>query len=188
MRNGHSPVLTDRRCRAIADIPVVPGSVLLELIVASVLLVAALEKSLDPAHWRAALARYPVRRLNSKAVVMGVPIIEAVTAASIALGIAPLGGVLASLLFGAFAVMLGVAVRRGYRGDCGCFGRRSPSRVGRAPLLRAVLLAMLGIGVAKFGGDQDLSLLRLTGTWTLAVGWMLVVELSAQSAYRTRAA
>src|SRR2546430_816686 len=114
---------------------------------AAVLAGSAVLKLRDPVDGQAALATYGLRRAATRRAAWGAAIaVELGLALGVALGSA-VAAYLAAGLFAGFALVLGVALARGRRGEpCGCLGGRS--RVGPLGVARAITLAAASAVVA----------------------------------------
>lgn len=150
---------------------------LLGLGVAVALTIAALEKVLDLAYWHASLRRYRLRGLDSAPIAYGVPIVEFLVACLLVGGAQPAAGLASAALFAAFALLLWVAYRRGARHDCGCWGRRTASRIGPATTVRTFGLGLASLLTAAGGGGLPWYM-GLTIVVVCALGWLIGQELA----------
>lgn len=119
------------------------------------LLAAAVAKLLGGSSARAALRAYGVQRPTARAVLWAAAIVvEATLAIGVALG-SDLAAVAAAALLGSFALLMVLAIRRGYAGSpCGCFGARS--RIGTTAVVRTTLHAV-AFAIVPFLPDTRLS-------------------------------
>lgn len=116
-----------------------------QLILAIVLLVAAASKVLAWRGWTDGLLNYRIPILRSSVVVWGVPTTETVVGIALIAGVQPFAGLSAAGLFGVFASVLIVALRRGATGRCDCFGELLQTDLGAAAVVRALVLATAGL-------------------------------------------
>lgn len=116
-----------------------------------VLLVAGVAKLCQPA-WPATAAAFGAPRWLVPALPWGEVVLGALLVAGIGL---PWTALLAAGLLAAFAVLVGLRVRRGDAVPCGCFGETSPEPVGRDTVLRNVLLVILALMAAADSGGND---------------------------------
>lgn len=134
-----------------------------------VLLVAGVAKLCQPA--------WPATATAFGAPVWLVPVLpwgEVVLGALLVAGIGvPWTALAAAALLAAFAVAVGLRVRRRDAVPCGCFGETSPQPVGRDTLLRNVLLVALALMAAADGGQHDGAGSALLG---VAGGLLFVAE------------
>lgn len=124
----------------------------LELLLAVVYFVAAIGKLTSWQAWLA--ARRDFADLVPRAVWIGLPAVEAIVAATLALGLRPWSDLGAGALTAIFAVVLAVAAMRGQQGDCNCFGEFMPMRIGWFATVRASGLALIACMVLLLGGTE----------------------------------
>jgi thiol-disulfide isomerase/thioredoxin len=133
-----------RRRVMIAAIAVVARAV-----IAVTLLVAGVAKARDRAGTRAALTAFgcPARLVGAVAVAL--PVVEiAIACLLVPSATAAVGLILALALLGAFTLVVAVALARGRRPPCRCFGELSAAPIGPQTLVRnIVLVAVAAIGL-----------------------------------------
>jgi uncharacterized membrane protein YphA (DoxX/SURF4 family)/peroxiredoxin len=114
----------------------------LRLLLAVVFLLAGAAKFADPAGTRQALRDFGLPRLIATPMVLLLPLLEiAVSVALVPASLAWYGAWGALALLTIFLIAVGVAMLRGRKPDCHCFGQLHSSPVGRQTLLRNVVLA-----------------------------------------------
>lgn len=124
-----------------------------------VLLVAGVAKLCQPA-WPATATAFGAPAWLVPVLPWGEVVLGALLVAGIGL---PWTALLAAGLLTAFAVVIGIRVRRGDALPCGCFGETSPQPVGFDTVLRNVLLIILAL-MAAAGGRGN------AGTWSAVLG------------------
>jgi methylamine utilization protein MauE/AhpC/TSA family protein len=121
----------------------------LRLLLALVFAVAAIAKLADRGAFREALGEFAVPRLLIGPASVLLPLTEvAVAALLIPATTARVGAGATIALLALFCVAVGVALTRGVRPDCACFGRVRSAPVGRGTLVRNALLAAAAALVA----------------------------------------
>lgn len=128
----------------------------LQLLLASIFLVAAVSKAARPARFVKAVRDYELLPRELSAPVAGAVVTaEAFVAGSLFSGWALGAGILvANVLLSIFAIAVGANLRRGHDVSCGCFGS-STERISSRTLTRIGLLMLAGIALAA---------LRLSGS------------------------
>ena len=128
----------------------------LQLLLASIFIVAAVTKLRRPSRFLAALRGYELLPARLTAPTAGMVVaLELFVALSLFSGWAlDVGVVAVSVLLSAFALVVGINLRRGHVVSCGCFGS-STERISRRTLGRIGLLMLAGI---------TLGAVRLSGT------------------------
>lgn len=124
-------------------------AVLTEMILSTALLIAASQKVFGASSWRA--ARLEIMEQIPVAAWSAVPMVEAVVAVALGVGVRPFAGVAAGMLFTAFSLVLIVAYRNGSRADCNCFGGLVPMKIGPAALGRAATFAVASLALVVVG-------------------------------------
>lgn len=119
------------------------------LVLAGVFAVAATGKLLDPSAARRALSEFGIPEARSG---IGLPVLLVAEFAVAVLLLwtpsAQLGGLAAAVLLAVFAAAMLLALRRGERIQCQCFGALHSAPVGPATVVRNVVLAVAGTFVA----------------------------------------
>ena len=124
-----------------------------------VLLVAGVAKLCQPA-WPATAAAFGAPAWLVPVLPWGEVVLGALLVAGIGL---PWTALVGAGLLTAFAVAIGLRVRRGDAVPCGCFGETSPQPVGRDTVVRNVLLVILARMAAAASGGND-------GIWSALLG------------------
>jgi len=118
------------------------------LLLAAVLGVAGVAKLLDREGSRRALVDFGVTARLARPAGLVLPLVELAAAAALIPNVSARLGALAALtLLSAFSVAIGVALVRGRRPDCHCFGRLHSAPAGWPTLARNVGLAVLAAAV-----------------------------------------
>jgi peroxiredoxin/uncharacterized membrane protein YphA (DoxX/SURF4 family) len=114
----------------------------LRLLLAAVFLLAGATKLIDPRGTRRALRDFGLPRMLATPMVLLLPLLElAVAAALIPTSLAWYGAWGALALLAVFLLAVGVAMLRGRKPDCHCFGQIHSAPVGWQTLVRNVVLA-----------------------------------------------
>ena len=122
-------------------------------LLAVVFVVSAVGKLRDQAGTRIATAEFGIPPALSRAVSVGLPVVELAVAALLVLPVtARVGGIAAAALLSAFTVAIVRLIARGESPDCHCFGQISSRPVGWATVARN--LALLGVAVVTVGLAQ----------------------------------
>ena len=122
---------------------------------AAMFVVAAVAKALDPRSTQEAALGFGVPSALGPVVAVALPLVELVIAlALVPSSLAVWGAVAAVALLTVFVVGAGVALARGRRPDCHCFGALHRSPVGPGLLVRNALLAGAGVVIIVAGGDR----------------------------------
>lgn len=124
-----------------------------------VLLVAGVAKVCQPA-WPATAKAFGAPAWLVPVLPWGEVVLGALLVAGIGL---PWTALVGAALLAAFAVAVGLRVRRGDAVPCGCLGETSPQPVGRDTVLRNVLLVILALTAAADRGGND-------GIWSALFG------------------
>jgi uncharacterized membrane protein YphA (DoxX/SURF4 family) len=124
-------------------------AVVLELFLASSLLVAASQKLLQTEAWRA--SRVDIAPDIPVTLWRSLPFVETLVGVGLAIGFRPWAGVAAVALFGMFGIVLAIAYRNGVRADCNCFGAFLPTKVGPVAIGRAIALALMSVALVRIG-------------------------------------
>jgi peroxiredoxin len=121
------------------------------LLLAAVFLLAGATKLIDPFGTRKALRDFGVPAVLARPLVLLLPLLELVVAAAlIPARLVWYGAWGALALLSLFLLAVGVAMTRGRKPDCHCFGQLHSAPVGRATLIRnAVLAACAGWLVSR---------------------------------------
>ena len=128
------------------------GLLALRLLLAAVFLLAGATKLIDPRGTRRALGDFGLPGAIARPMMLLLPLLEiAVAAALIPVGLAWYGAWGALALLAAFLVAVGLAMLRGQKPDCHCFGQIHAAPVGWQTLLRNIVLAA-GAGVLIYRG------------------------------------
>ena len=113
------------------------------LVLAAVFLLAGATKLTDPVGWRKALRDFSVPSALAPPMMVLLPVLElAVAAALIPASLAWYGARGALALLIAFMIAVGIAMIRGRKPDCHCFGQLHSAPVGRPTLIRNCVLAV----------------------------------------------
>ena len=113
------------------------------LLLAAVFLLAGATKLTDPAGWRKGLRDFSVPSAFAPPMMVLLPVLElAVAAALVPASLAWYGARGALALLVAFMIAVGIAMIRGRKPDCHCFGQLHSSPVGRPTLIRNGVLAL----------------------------------------------
>lgn len=116
-----------------------------------VLLVAGVAKLCQPA-WPATATAFGAPAW----LVPVLPWVEILLGALLVSGVGlPWTALVAAGLIAAFAIAVGLRVRRGDAVPCGCFGETSPQPVGRDTVIRNALLVIMALLAAADGGQND---------------------------------
>lgn len=111
---------------------------------AAVFLLAGSTKLIDPAEWRKALRDFSLPSLLIRPVMLLLPVLElSVAVALIPASLAWFGARGSLVLLIAFMVAVGIAMIRGRKPDCHCFGQLHSAPVGRSTLVRNGVLALI---------------------------------------------
>ena len=122
------------------------------LLLAVLFLVAGATKFVDPMGTLTALREFGLPKALARPVVVLLPLLEVVVAlALIPANLAWYGAWGAIGLLAIFMLAIAVAMIRGRRPDCHCFGQLHSSPVGKPTLIRNGVLAVCAIGVAWSG-------------------------------------
>jgi peroxiredoxin/uncharacterized membrane protein YphA (DoxX/SURF4 family) len=122
------------------------------LLLAAVFFVAGATKFVDPLGTLQALREFGVPKALSRPVVVLLPLLEVIVAvALIPASVAWYGACGAIGMLALFVMAIGVAMIRGRKPDCHCFGQLHSSPVGKATLLRNGLLAVGAIWIESQG-------------------------------------
>jgi peroxiredoxin/uncharacterized membrane protein YphA (DoxX/SURF4 family) len=112
------------------------------LLLAAVFLLAGATKLIDPFGTRKALRDFGVPAVLARPLVLLLPLLELVVAAAlIPAGLVWYGASGALALLTLFLLAVGVAMARGRKPDCHCFGQLHSAPVGRSTLIRNAMLA-----------------------------------------------
>ena len=130
-------------------------AVVLELFLASALLVAASQKLLEAEAWRA--SRVDIAPGIPATLWRALPFVETVVGVGLAIGFRPWAGVAAIALFGMFGIVLSIAYRNGVRTDCNCFGAFLPTKVGPVAIGRSIALALTSVALVRIGDPASAS-------------------------------
>jgi len=123
---------------------------------AAMFVVAAVTKALDPRSTQEASAGFGAPSALGPFVAVALPLVELVIAlALVPASLAVWGAVAAVALLTVFVIGAGVALARGRRPDCHCFGALHRSTVGPGLLVRNALLAGAAIVVVVAGGGSS---------------------------------
>jgi thiol-disulfide isomerase/thioredoxin len=126
------------------------------LLLAGVFLLAGGTKLIDPRGTRRALLEFGAPRIFATPMVLLLPLLEiAVAAALIPTSLAWYGAWGALALLGVFLLAVGIAMLRGRKPDCHCFGQIHSAPVGWQTLLRNVLLAACAGSLIYRGPGQS---------------------------------
>lgn len=152
------------------------------VLLAALLGVAGVAKLLDREGSRRALVGFGMSNWLARPSALVLPLVELATAAALVPNASARWGALAALvLLGAFAAAIGVALIRGRRPDCHCFGRLHSAPAGWPTLARNVGLASLAAAVVSVdsgagvltGGERRLVLLSAAVVAVIGVqGWL----------------
>lgn len=142
-----------------------------------VLLVAGVAKLCQPA-WPATAAAFGAPSWMAPALPWAEVVLGALLVAGVGL---PWTALAAAGLLTAFAVAVGLRVRRGDAVPCGCFGETSPQPVGRDTVVRNVLLVILALMAAADRDHHDGIGSALLGA---AGGLLFVAESRARTGAR----
>lgn len=113
------------------------------LLLATVFLFAGTAKFFDPVGSRKALREFGLPVWLTTPLVVLLPLAElAVAAALIPVALAWYGAWGALVLLSAFLMVMGIAILRGRRPDCHCFGQLKPAPIGWTSLVRNILLGL----------------------------------------------
>jgi peroxiredoxin/uncharacterized membrane protein YphA (DoxX/SURF4 family) len=143
---GDGGIIVRRSCKPItgADLLRIAELTLLasRLLLAAIFLLAGATKLVDPVGSRKALRDFGLPSILARPLVVLLPALElAVAAALIPIGIAWYGACGALALLSAFLVATAIAMLRGRRPDCHCFGQLHSAPVGWPTLIRNSALA-----------------------------------------------
>jgi methylamine dehydrogenase accessory protein MauD len=128
------------------------GLLALRLLLAAVFILAGATKLIDPRGTRRALRDFGVPRMLATPMVLLLPLLElAVAAALIPTSLAWYGAWGALALLAVFLLAVGIAMLRGRKPDCHCFGQIHSAPVGWQTLVRNVVLAA-GAGALIYRG------------------------------------
>lgn len=122
------------------------------LLLAFVFLLAGATKLADPIGWRKALRDFGLPAVLAPPAVLLLPVLElAVGAALVPATLAWYGawGSLALLI--AFLIVMGIAIVRGRKPDCRCFGQLRPKPIGWSTVIRDGILAACAAGLVARG-------------------------------------
>jgi uncharacterized membrane protein YphA (DoxX/SURF4 family) len=123
------------------------------LTLAVVLLIAAVTKALDRSGTRDSLERFGLPVALVPAASVALPLVElGVALALVPVPSASAAAAAALVLLAAFTVALAVALLRGVKAPCNCFGAISTRPAGALTLARNVVLIGLAIPVVAYGG------------------------------------
>jgi peroxiredoxin/uncharacterized membrane protein YphA (DoxX/SURF4 family) len=126
------------------------------LLLAAVFLVAGATKFVDPMGTMKALREFGLPKALVRPVVVLLPLLEVVAAAAlIPASLAWYGAWGAIGLLALFVIAIAVAMIRGRKPDCHCFGQLHSSPVGKATLVRNGVLAACAMGVAWRGPGRS---------------------------------
>jgi methylamine dehydrogenase accessory protein MauD len=132
--------------------------IVVRLGLAAVLVVAGVAKLLDGDGSRRALAGFGVPARLVRPLALALPPLElAIGIALVPVETAVAAAIAAAVLFGAFAVAIGLALARGERPDCHCFGALHSAPAGPLALARNVALGALAATVAVAGPGDSLA-------------------------------
>jgi peroxiredoxin/uncharacterized membrane protein YphA (DoxX/SURF4 family) len=125
------------------------------LLLAAVFLLAGATKLIDPFGTRKALRDFGVPAVLARPLVLLLPLLELVVAAAlIPAGLVWYGAWGALGLLVLFLLAVGVAMARGRKPDCHCFGQLHSAPVGRSTLIRNAVLAACAGWLASRGPIQ----------------------------------
>jgi peroxiredoxin len=125
------------------------------LLLAAVFLLAGATKLIDPFGTRKALRDFGVTALLARPLVLLLPLAELVVAAAlIPASLVWYGAWGALALLALFLLAVGVAMARGRKPDCHCFGQLHSAPVGRPTLIRNAVLAACAGWLASRGPMQ----------------------------------
>jgi uncharacterized membrane protein YphA (DoxX/SURF4 family) len=128
-------------------------ALVVELVLASTLLIAASQKALAADAWNAARSDLGIDL--PYAVWRALPVGEAVVGIALGIGLRPWAGAAALVLFASFGVVLTIAFRAGVRTDCNCFGRFLPTKVGPVAIGRAFVLALASVVLVLIANEAE---------------------------------
>lgn len=148
------------------------------LALGALLVVAGTAKCLNLGAFRRRLADFGIPAALVAPLGALLPPVEIATGAALWSPAAMWGAAGASGLFAAFSVAIAANLWRGRRPACGCFGQLDTTPIGRATLVRALLLTAVA-GVLVWRGPGADLWPTLWGTAQGGGGWMLVVGLCA---------
>jgi peroxiredoxin len=113
------------------------------LLLAAVFFLAGTGKLIDPAGWRRTLRDFSLPSAFARPMMVLLPVLElAVAAALIPASLAWYGARGALALLAAFMIAVGIAMIRGRKPDCHCFGQLHSTPVGWPTLIRNAFLAL----------------------------------------------
>jgi len=125
------------------------------LLLAAVFLLAGATKLIDPFGTRKALRDFGVPAMLARPLVLLLPLLELVVAAAlIPASLVWYGAWGALVLVTLFLLAVGVAMARGRKPDCHCFGQLHSAPVGRPTLIRNAVLAACAAWLASRGAMQ----------------------------------
>src|SRR5579863_3622315 len=125
------------------------------LLLASVFLLAGASKLVDPLGFRKALRGFGLPRALARPMVVVLPVLElAVAVALVPARLAWYGARGALALLAAFMIAVGVAMLRGRKPDCHCFGQLHSAPVGWPTLVRNCVLAVFAGWLASRGPES----------------------------------
>ncbi|MGZ4148547.1 MAG: MauE/DoxX family redox-associated membrane protein [Actinomycetota bacterium] len=127
---------------------------------ALVLMVSGVAKLLDRRSTRQVVPALGIPETLAGAIAVVLPIVElGVGLLLVPVATARAAALAATLLFACFSIVVGVALARGRRPDCHCFGQLSPGPIGSSTLVRSGLLACGAAFVALGWVEPPLGLL-----------------------------
>lgn len=125
------------------------------IVLAAVFAIAGAAKLADRRGFQAALDGFGAPQSLVPSLVWLVPASElAVAILLIPSATARAAATLASVLLIGFSVVVAVAIRRGTRPACGCFGSSQDTPIGAQTLIRNITLLAIAIGVVTAGAQQ----------------------------------
>ena len=146
------------------------GTLLIRLALALVFACAGVAKLLDRKGFGTTLIAFKTPAVAVRPLSVAVPLVElAIAGLLIPKATAVAGAIAAAALLIVFSAAVGLALRRGDKPDCNCFGQAHSAPIGPSTLARNALLAALAVLVAAAGPGMGLGEVEVSATLVFAV-------------------